>query len=134
METIFKMDFNDVFRVPEIEATETQGIKKRKRDKRLEAFEILRAAANARVRSMEEDICVEVEGRYELHRARLGDIDVDRLLRAGTSGPSATALAPTTNKPSQYKPVETFLGNKSFPWWKTNDTVARADDLEALSD
>ena len=47
-------------------------MKKSKRDKRLEAFEVLRAASNARVISMEDDICVEVEGRYELHRARLG--------------------------------------------------------------
>lgn len=30
--------------------------------------------------------------------------------------------------------MEAFLGSKSFPWWKTSDTVARADDLEALSD
>ena len=110
------MDFDDVFKVPEIESAETQVMKKRKRDKRLEAFEVLRVAANARVRSMEEDICVEVEGRYELHRMRLGDIDVDCLLRAGTSGPSATASAPTSHKTPQYKPVEAFLGSKSFPW------------------
>ena len=31
VETIFKMDFDDVFKVPEIEATETQVIKKRKK-------------------------------------------------------------------------------------------------------
>ena len=26
------------------------------------------------------------------------------------------------------------MGSKKFPWWKTGDTVASADDLEKLSD
>ena len=116
------MDFDDVFTTPEVESEETQ------------AFEVLREAAHERVRAMEEDIYSEVEGRYELHRMRLGDIDVDRLIRAGTSGPSATASAPTSQKLPQYKPVEVFLSSKTFPWWKISDTVARAEDLEALSD
>ena len=55
-------------------------------------------------------------------------------MRAGTSGPSAAASAPTSHKTPQYKPVEAFLGSKTFPWLKTSDTVARADDSEALSD
>ena len=104
MVTIYKMVFDDVFTAPEIESAETQAMKKRKRDKHLKAFEVLRVAANARVRSMEEDICAEVEGRYELHRMRLGDIDVDRHFRAGSSGASATASAPTSHKTPQYKP------------------------------
>ena len=41
VETIFKMDFDDVFKVPEIEAAESQAIKKRKTDKHLEGFEVL---------------------------------------------------------------------------------------------
>ena len=36
------MDFDDVFTIPEVEAAESHVIKKRKRDKRLEAFEVLR--------------------------------------------------------------------------------------------
>ena len=71
-------------------------MKKRKRDKHLKAFEVLRVAANARVRSMEEDICAEVKGRYELHRTRLEDIDFDCLLRAGTSGPIQPLHQPHT--------------------------------------
>ena len=136
VEKIFTMDFEDVFKAPEIEASETPALRKRKRYKRLEAFEVLRISAHVRVRSIEEDVTSEVEGRFELHRARLGDIDVDRLLRAGTSGPSGTASnqASTSMRPNQYKPVEAFLGSKKFPWWRTGDTVVSADDLDKLSD
>ena len=95
------MEFDEVFTLPKIESAETPAMMKRKRDKHVEAFEVLRVAANARVRSIEEDIYSEVEGRYELHRIRLGDIDVNRLLRAGTSGLSATASAPTSHKTPQ---------------------------------
>ena len=116
LEKIFTMDFEDVFTAPEIESSETPALRKRKRDKCLKAFEVLRVAAHERVRAIEEDIHNEVEGRFELHRLRLGDIDVDRLLRAGTSGPSTTASAPTSSRPPQYKPVEAFLGSKKFPW------------------
>ena len=116
VEKIFTMDFEDIFKAPEIDSYETPALQKRKRDKHLEAFEVLRVAAHERVRAIEEDIHNEVEGRFELHRLRLGDIDVDRQLRAGTSGPSATASSPTLSKTSLYKPVEAFLGSKKFPW------------------
>ena len=68
-----------------------------------------------RVRAIEEDIYHEVEGRYELHRRRLGDIDVNHLLKAGTSGPSATASAPTSHKVPTYKPVEAFRAPRRSP-------------------
>ena len=67
VERIFTMDFEDVFKAPEIEASETPAHRKRKRDKRLEAFEVLRISAHVRVRSIEEDVTSEVEGRFELH-------------------------------------------------------------------
>ena len=44
-EKIFTMEFEDVFKAPEAESSETPALRKRKRDKRLEAFEILRASA-----------------------------------------------------------------------------------------
>ena len=56
VEKIFTMDFEDVFTAPEIESSQTQALRKRKRDKRLEAFEVLRVAAHERVRAIEEDI------------------------------------------------------------------------------
>ena len=85
---------------------------------------------------MEEEVSAEVEARFELHRARLGDINVERLLRTGTLGPSGTASsqASTSSRPSQYKPQEAFLGSKKFPWWKSGDSTAAPDDLEKLSD
>ena len=79
MEKIYRMDFDDVFTVPEIVSAETLAMRKRKRDKCLKVFEVVRVAANARVRSIEEDIYSEVEGRFELHRMRLGDIEVGHL-------------------------------------------------------
>ena len=77
-----------------------------------------------------------MEARFELHRARLGDIDVERLLRTGASGPSRTAStqASTSSRSFQYKPQESFLGSKKFPWWRSGDTTAAPDDLEKLSD
>ena len=66
-EKIFTMEFEDVFKAPEAESSETPALHKRKRDKRLEAFEVLRASAYARVRTMEDEITSEVEGRFELH-------------------------------------------------------------------
>ena len=133
---MFQIDFDDVFKIPIIEGDETAALRKCKREKRLEAFKVLKVAAYARVRSIEEEVSDEVEAPFELHQARLGDIDVERLLRTGTSGPSGTASsqASTSVRPSQYKPVEPFLGSKKFPWWHTGDTVASADDLEKLSD
>ena len=62
LERIFTMDFEDVFKVPEIESADTPALHKRKRDKRLEAFEVLRISAHARVRSIEKDVSSEVEG------------------------------------------------------------------------
>ena len=50
------MEFDSVFTTSKVEAAETQALKKRKRDKHLEAFEILREAAHERIRAMEEDI------------------------------------------------------------------------------
>ena len=93
-------------------------------------------AAYSRVRSLEEEVTAKVEACFELHRARLGDIDVERLLRTGTLGPSGTASsqASTSSRPFQYKPQETFLGSKKFPWWKSGDTTAAPDDLEKLTD
>ena len=128
------MKFDSVFTTPKVEAAETQAQKKRKRDKCLEVFEILREAAHERVRAMEDDITGEVEGRFELHRMRLGDIDVDRLLRAKTAGASVTTSAPTSHKVPNYKPVEAFLGSKLFTWWKISDMVARAEDIDAVAD
>ena len=90
-EKIFTINFEQVFKVPIIEGDETVAQRKRKRERRLEAFEILKVAAYSRVRSMKEEVTAEVEARFELHRARLGDIDVERLLRTGTWGPSGTA-------------------------------------------
>ena len=104
------MEFDFVFTTPEVEASEIQALKKRKRDKHLEVFEILKDAAHERIRAMEEDIYGEVESRFENHRRRLGDIDVDRLLRAGTAGPSATT--PTSHRICNFKPNEAFLGLK----------------------
>ena len=116
-EKIFQIDFEQVFRIPTIEGDETATLRKRKREKRLEAFEVLKVAAYARVRSMEEEVTAEVEARFELHQARLGDIDMKRLLRTGASGPSGTASsqASTSSRSFQYKPQESFLGSKKFP-------------------
>ena len=104
--------------------------------RRLEAFEILKLAAYSKVRSIEEEVSAEVEARFELHRARLGDINVERLLRTGTLGPSGTASsqASASWRPFQYKPQEAFLGSKKFLWWKSGDTTAAPDDLEKLLD
>ena len=133
---IYDIDFEKVFKVPTIEAEETDAQRKRKRLRRLEAFEVLKVAVYSRVRSMEEEVSAEVEARFELHRARLGNINVKRLLRTGTSGPSGTASsqASTSSRPSQYKPQKTFLGSRKFPWWKSGDSTAAPDDLEKLSD
>ena len=90
-EKIFQIDFQDVFKIPAIKNDDTPALRKRKRENRLEAFEVIKLAAYARVMSLEEEVTAEVEARYELHRARLGEIDVERLLRIGTSGPSGTA-------------------------------------------
>ena len=49
VEKIFTMDFEDVFKAPEIEASETPALRKRKRDKRLEAFEVLRQSRRTSV-------------------------------------------------------------------------------------
>ena len=59
-EKIFQIDFEQVFRIPTIEGDETAPLRKRKREKRLEAFEVLKVAAYARVRSMEEEVTAEV--------------------------------------------------------------------------
>ena len=99
VETIYKMEFDTVFTVPEVEASDPAVLKKRKRDKQLEAFEQLREMANAKVRSMETDIYGELEERFETHRRRLGNIDVDQLLRAGTASAGVTASAPNSREP-----------------------------------
>ena len=52
-EKIYGITFEQVFKIPTIEAEETDAMKKRKRGRRLEAFEILKHAAYARVRSMD---------------------------------------------------------------------------------
>ena len=66
-EKMFTMDFEDVFKIPVIKDDDTITLRKRKREKRLEAFEVLKVAAYARVRSIEEDISSEVEARFELY-------------------------------------------------------------------
>ena len=134
-EKIFQMDFEQVFRIPTIENDNTPALRKRKREKRREAFEVIKLAAYARVRSMEEEVTAEVEARFELHRARQGDIDVEHLLRTGASGPSGTASsqASTSSRSFNYKPQESFLGSKKFPWWRSGDTNAAPDDLEKVS-
>ena len=118
IETIYKIEFDNVFTVPEVEASDTTALQKRKCDKRLEIFEKLREAADAKIRAMEMDIYGELEGRFEAHRRRLGEINVDQLLRSGNASASATASAPTSHRAPAYKPVEVFLGSKPFPWWK----------------
>lgn len=97
-------------------------------------FEILTDTAHERIRAMEEDIYGEVESRSENHRKRLGDIDVDHLLRAGTAGPSATTSAPTSHRIPNFKPNEAFLRSKLFPWQRITDTVMKAEDIDAVSD
>ena len=127
------MEFDTIFTVPEVEASETAAQKKRKRDKRLEVFEMLREASHDRIRFMEEEIYEELESRFKKHR-RLGDIDVDSLLRAGAASTSATVSAPTSHRAPNFKPNEAFLGSKPFPWWRISDTVAKTEDIDAVSD
>ena len=110
------MKFDTVFTVPEAEATETAALKKQKHDKWLEIFEKLREAADAKIRAMEVDISGELESRFKAHRKRLGDIDVDRLQRAGNASGSANVSSPTSHRASIYKPNEVFLGSKPFLW------------------
>merc|ERR1712089_10081 len=85
---IYGITFNQVFSPPTIEDEETDAMKKRKRGRRLEAFEILKQAAFERVALLDDEVIPEVEARYELHCARLGDLHVVRLLKAGPAGPS----------------------------------------------
>ena len=61
---------------------------------------------------------------------------MDKLLKSGTGGPSGAAASQTStsSKTGQYKPQDTFLGSKKFPWWRPGDTTAAPDDLEKLSD
>ena len=135
-ERIYGIKFDQVFSLPTIEAEETDAMKKRKRGRRLEAFEILKLAAFDKVRELDNEVTAEIEARYELYLALIGDLDVDRLLKSGTGGPSGAAVSQTStsSKTGQYKPQETFLGSKKFPWWRTGDTTAAPDDLEKLSD
>ena len=95
---------------------------------------MLREAAHDRIRSMEEDIYGEVESRFDNQRRRLGDIDVDCLLRAGAASASVNISAPTSHRAPNFKPNEEFLGSKLFPWWRISDTVAKAEDIDAVSD
>ena len=97
LKTIYKMTFETVFTVPEAEATDTAAQKKRKHDKYQEIFERLREAADAKIRAMEVDIYGELESRFEAHRLRVGDLDIDQLLRAGTASASATTSGTTNN-------------------------------------
>ena len=53
-EKIYGIDFEQVFKIPAIEIDESYVQKKRKRLRRLEAFEVLKLAAYSKVRSMEE--------------------------------------------------------------------------------
>ena len=117
-EKIYGIKFDQVFSLPTIEAEETDAMKKRKRGRRLEAFEILKHAAYAKVREVDDEVTAEIEAWYEMYRARLGDLDVDKLLKTGTGGPSGTATsqASTSSKTGQYKPQDTFLGSKKFPY------------------
>ena len=71
-EKIYGINFEQVFKIPTVEDKETDAKRKRKRGRRLEAFEILKMAAYSRVRSMEEEVSAEVEACFELHQARLG--------------------------------------------------------------
>merc|ERR1711867_157157 len=80
-EKIYGITFDQVFSLPTIEAEETDAMKKRKRGMRLEAFEILKHAAYAKVREVADEVTAEIEARYEIHRARLGDLDIERLLK-----------------------------------------------------
>merc|ERR1712237_233578 len=60
-EKIYGITFDQVFNLPTIEAEETDGMKKRKRGRRLEAFEILKQAAFERVRLLDDEVIPEVE-------------------------------------------------------------------------
>lgn len=77
IKTIYKMEFDTVFTVPELKASDLAVLKKRKHDKWLKIFEHLREIVNAKVRSMETDIYGELEDRFKTHRRELGNIDVD---------------------------------------------------------
>ena len=92
-EKIYGIKFDQVFGLPTIETDKTDAMKKRKRGRRLEAFEILKHAAFAKVRELDDEVTAEIEARYELYRARLGDLDVDKLLKSGTGGPSRAAAS-----------------------------------------
>ena len=135
-EKIYDIEFETVFKLPANKVEDADVTKKRKRIKRQESFEALKLLAFTKVRTMEEEVMNEVETRYEVHRKRLGEVNVDRLLRAGPAGPSApgTSQASTSVKPSQFKPQESFLGSRKFPWWRTTDSTADPKDLEMVTD
>ena len=104
-ERIYGIKFDQVFCLPTIEADETDAMKKHKRGRHLEAFEILKHAAFDKVRELDNEVTAEIEARYELYRALIGDLDVDRLLKSGTGGPSGAAVSQTStsSKTGQYK-------------------------------
>ena len=133
---IYDVEFETVFKLPANEAEDAESTKKRKRIRRQECFEALKLLAFARVRTVKEEVMNEVETRYEVHRKRLGEVNIERLLRAGPAGPSApgTSQASTSSKTPQFKPLESFLGSRKFPWWKTTDSIADPKDLEMVTD
>merc|ERR1712120_102403 len=114
-ERVYGVKFDQVFSLPTIESEETDAMKKRKRGRRLDAFEKLKLAAFDKVRELDNNVTAEIESRYELYLDLIGDLDVDRLLKSGTGGPSgaATSQTSTSSKTGQYKPQETFLGSKN---------------------
>ena len=64
---MFVSCIEQVFKISTIEAEETDAQRKKKRLRRLEAFEVLKVAVCSRVRSLEEEVSTEVEARFELH-------------------------------------------------------------------
>ena len=76
----------------------------------------MKHTAYAKAREVDDEVTAEIEAQYEIHRARLGDLDVERLLKTGAAGPSGTASsqASTSSRATQYKPQDTFLDQRSF--------------------
>ena len=130
------VQFDVVFKLPANEVEDGETIKKRKRKNRKECFESLKSLAFERVRTLEEEVSNEVETRYEVHRTRLGEVNIERLLRAEAAGPNAPAESQpsTSGKTPQFKPLDSFLGSRKLPIWTTSDTLADPKDLEMVTD
>ena len=90
-ERVYGVTFDQVFSLPTAEQEETDAMRKRKRLRRVDAFEKLRLLAFDKVRELDNNVTVEIEERYEWYLAKIGDIEVDRLLKSGSGGPSGAA-------------------------------------------